>query len=326
MSYHYSSKFRFVFLSFPFLCSALLAQAKETTIPPTKTTTNFSKVNYFPAEETFLNETSLSFLTDKFTQKYPNHTSYDNKKNETKLNISLMYSFLKHHLIGIEESYSTVTESVEGVSTNFVSSGFSNPNIVYAYRALIEKDHGLNIDIVAKVSPNMITAKDPTITDNGNVASGSNNFLVMAKFSGEYGKWVWSGSPIIQYIGQRSSQNATTHNVYTTDSYMTYGLNGQGQYYFYNNFALDFGTGFTYLPVSSFHDITGVGKHDSRTSSWMNVGVNYIAILDELDFFAALRGESYSDSQVTPLGATGIAYGKQNEEISSIVLGTKVAF
>ena len=286
---------------------------------------DFGKLTFFPEQNTFVNNFSLSYTEDDYTLKN-SILSIDVKNKTTAATESIEYSFLPNQEIDLEFSYAQekLTTSV-GTANDTKSSGFGNPVLAYRFRFMKQKEQPLNIDFYGKFSADLIEKRTATTTDDGTVSSGKNVFTAGALFSGEQGAFVWSLTPEVVYNGEEKAKNANTSVTSTTDPYMTFAIGGDGQFFFTPMFAADFGLGFEFIPETTTKpDNQNSITTESRALAQLRLGVNAIVIPNKLDIYLHLSGTSASDADVKQSGVT--TYKIADEKVSAATLGAKVYF
>jgi hypothetical protein len=157
------------------------------------------------------------------------------------LNQRLDYGVTDRFSISVTERYDwrhyAVTPS-EGVAYTLDRSGFEDPSFGILYRLLEQKTSPVSLDLSASYAPDLIDARGPTQTANGNVALGGDMLGFGAAVGRETRVFTAQAYVVVTRYGQATSQN-NLGNVLTTASYWQPEIGVQTQTRFTSRLSLN---------------------------------------------------------------------------------------
>ncbi len=284
------------------------------------------ELTFFQDENTFYNDVSLSFAKETYKEEYTSGSTYtisyngNYEKNTTSMTEFLSYSFKKNHAIGLELSYGSVNykysynqryydffdkqdRDINRTNLTANSSGLYNPIFSYKFRLIeqIKNDKPVNLDLLAKFSPNLLPAKnvsyDENNSKNGTVASGNTSIIVGAVLSQKIESFNWLVNANLFYVGETKKTETDNDSTSTSDPFIAFSLAGNGQYYFNSVIGLDFGIAHQFTPEITI-------KNDKRTSKYVfeprnltkiSLGLNVNAIENKLNLYTELNAYAGND-------------------------------
>ncbi|KAB8040881.1 hypothetical protein GCL60_02835 [Silvanigrella paludirubra] len=324
MSFH--KKSCLLSLAFASPCVSFAQSQNEKDISKPK----LGELTFFQEENTFYNDVSLSFAKETYKEEYTSGSKYtisyngNYEKNTISMTEFLSYSFKKNQAFGIELSYGSVNykynydktsyDFVNNYPTSFSSSnltansnGFYNPIFSYKFRIIeqVKKEKPINLDLLAKLSPNLIPAKnisyDINDSKNGTVASGNTSIIAGATLSQKIESFNWLTNANLKYVGETKKTETDNDSTSTSDPFIAFSLAGKGQYYLNSVIGLDIGIFHQYIPEITIKNDKSTSKYvsESRNETKVSLGLNLIAIENKLNLYTELNfyaGNDYNEN------------------------------
>ena len=221
---------------------------------------------------------------------------------------------MKNQALFLNLNYAEIAERQNSGSafTDYAGRGFSNPEIGYKIRLLEEGNaHQFNFDLGGALAPDLLDSKTINSGD-GTVASGNNVVSVFANLTGKKNEFIWGFTPQIVYHGYQTRDYGTTNTNITTDAFVSFSLNGQGQYIINKNLYLDFGLDFNFIPTThqTFSGVTH--DRDYYTVFGIKGGITDTIIPNRLVTFVTLQATKTTNSTVTANGVTHYTYSNES--------------
>ncbi|APJ03636.1 hypothetical protein [Silvanigrella aquatica] len=250
------------------------------------------QLTFIPEENMFLSESVLTVFKNTHETEYQSRSSSRQYEvNGVRLGETFSYSLKKNYILGINLDYYNKTEKLtitnSSYGTHSRNSGFENPKFFYLnrYNEQNKDSSKFNLDFIAQLSPDLIKPKEDA------VASGNTQFALGVVLSQNRNAFIWNAKSHLTYIGKTSFENSQTQ----IDSYITFQLGGNGQYYFDELLGVDFGINLNFIPKkygsSDFVDTS----YESRIKSDVYLGLNYNAIPNKMNLFANIVSELETD-------------------------------
>jgi len=324
MSFYKKSCLLSLAFASPCISYAQSQNEKDTSKP------KLGELTFFQEENTFYNDVSLSFAKETYKEEYTGGSTYtisyngNYEKRTTSITEILSYAFKINHALGLELSYGSVNNKysynqtyydffykmpmdINGSNLTSKSNGFYNPIFSYKFRIIeqIKNDKPINLDLLAKFSPNLLPAKNASeeINDskNGTVASGNTSIKVGAALSQKIESFNWLVNANLKYVGETKKTETYNDSTDTSDPFIIFLLACNGQYYFNSIIGLDFGIAYQFIPEISVKNDKRIGKYtsESRNETKVSVGLNVNAIENKLNFYSevnAYAGNAYNQN------------------------------
>jgi hypothetical protein len=289
-------------------------------------TSKLGELTFFQDENAFYNDVSLSFAKETYKSEYTSGSTYiksyngKEEKNSILITEFLSYSFKKNHALGLELSYGSENYKYSYDKTYYdfplnenesnltaKKNGFYNPRFSYKFRIIeqIKNDKPINLDLLAKFSPNLLPAKNATyaINDskNGTVASGNTAVIVGASISQKIGSFNWLVNANLKYVGETKKTETYNDSNSTSDPFIEFLIASNGQYYFNSIIGLDFGISYHLIPeITAKNDrIFGKIVSEPRNETKVSLGLNLNVIENKLNIYSeinAYAGNAYNQN------------------------------
>ena len=158
--------------------------------------------------------------------------------------------------------------TLNGTSEHTDSSGPSEPNLEFQYRAVEEKTSGFNLDLLLGYSPKLITSKSATKTDKGNNGRGGDLITLSASAEKKMRVLEIAGSVEVRKYGKETTANATTGSESNADEHTNVNLTLIGRYSLNERFHILGG-----LEDSMYSSITVKSSSTTQVSSYDQFGI-----------------------------------------------------
>jgi hypothetical protein len=213
----------------------------------------------------------------------------------------------------------TRTDDYTSATTDLRSTGLTDPTLRATWRAVDQKTHPLNWDLIASYAPNLINADSASTADTGTVARGGQAASAGTALSYETKSFTVYGSGLATYLGSRNTLDQTTDVTTDYDSSWQYQLSLNTQTRFSELWSVNAGATETLSNHADAIIYSTPAKDiisEPANTTALNAAINLEVISDRLvvslmDTYT-FHGDAHTDFITAPASDTSTVDEKEN--------------
>ena len=215
--------------------------------------------------------------------------------------------------------------NLNGTSTYSRVSGFSDPSFGLTWRALDQQVFPVSVDLLGSYSPDWISARTATASQDGTVARGGQAGTLGAALGYETRSFTIRGAFNANFLGDSSTANSSTGGTIETAAHTTYELALDTQTRLGDLFSVDAGLAHTFDSGTSASNLPAgtLRISDPGNLTALQLALNYNFIPNALVVSATYAHDFYGNSR--SLYSNPI-FDTQSRDRSGDVVGVKLYY